>query len=293
MIKYLEHKEIDFEKYDQCIAQSKNSLIYAYSWYLDVIAKNWDALVLADYEMVMPLTHRKKHGISYIFLPAWAQQLGVFSVKNLKESIVIDFLKAIPRKFKVVDILLNYRNYCSMKNLKIRNNYILDLNSDYQLLYKNFTKGRKGSIKQGKKYGLIAKESINADSLIELFLNNKGLKLNKPEQDYTDIRNLVSVALKNDKVKIYNVYDEDSLEIGGAIFLKDKNRITYLFSAVDEIGRDKQAMSFLIDLIIKKYASQELILDFEGSMIQGIADFFKSFNAVQENYYWYATKRII
>ncbi len=293
MIKYVEHKEIDFIKYDKCIAESENSLIYAYSWYLDIVAENWDALILADYEMVMPLTHRKKHGIPYIFLPPWVQQLGVFSTINIKDDIIIDFLKAIPRKFKSVDVLLNHKNYCSIKNLKIRNNLILKLNKDYQLLYKNFTKGRKSNVKQGKKYGLIVKETNNVDSLIELFLNNKGLELKKSEQDYTAIRNLVSVALKKDKVKIYKVFDENSLEIGGAIFLIDRNRITYLFSAVNQKGRNKQAMSFLIDFIIKKYEQQELILDFEGSMIRGIADFFKSFGAVQENYYWYAMRRII
>ena len=121
MINYLKHKEIDFVKYDQCIATSQNSLIYAYSWYLDIVAENWDALVLGDYEIVMPLTHRKKYGIPYIFLAPWVQQLGVFSVTDIKEEIIIDFLKAIPRKFKSVDILLNYKNSCSIKKLEIRN----------------------------------------------------------------------------------------------------------------------------------------------------------------------------
>ena len=96
---------------------------------------------------------------------------------------------------------------------------------------------------------MIVKETNKVDSLIELFLNNKGLELNKPEKDYTAIRNLVSVALKKDKVKIYKVFDENALEIGGAIFLIDRNRITYLFSTVNQIGRAKQAMSFLIDFI--------------------------------------------
>lgn len=293
MIKYVEHKEIDFAKYDACIAESENSLIYAYSWYLDIVAENWDALVLGDYEMVMPLTHRKKYYIPYIFLPPWVQQLGVFSANIIDEDLVLDFISRIPGKFKSIDILFNHKNSFSSKRLKFRNNYILDLNKEYKLLFDNFAKGRKSSIKQAKKYGLILRESNNVESLIQLFMNNKGSELNKPERDYTAIRNLVSVALKKDKVKIYKVFDENTLEIGGAIFLIDRNRITYLFSAVNQKGRDKQAMSFLIDLIIKKYSGQELILDFEGSMIQGIADFFMSFGAVQENYYWYAMRRII
>lgn len=287
MINYLKHKEIDFVKYDQCIAESENSLIYAYSWYLDIVAENWDALVLGDYEIVMPLTHRKKYGIPYIFLPPWVQQLGVFSADIIDEDLVLDFISRIPGKFKSIDILFNHKNSFSSKRLKSRNNYILDLNKEHKLIFDNFAKGRKSSIKQANKYGLILRESNNVESLIELFMNNKGSELNKSGRDYTAIRNLVYAGLKKDKVNIYKVFDENAFEIGGAIFLIDRNRITYLFSAVNERGRDKQAMSLLIAFIIEKYADQELILDFEGSMIKGIADFFKSFGAIIEEYYYY------
>jgi len=287
MIKYLEHKEIDFVKYDRCISESENSLIYAYSWYLDIVAENWDVLVSEDYKIVMPLTHRKKYGIHYIFLPAWVQQLGIFSESIIEEDLIMDFINAIPRKFKLIDILFNYKNSFSNIKVEIRNNYILDLNRDYNLLYKNFAKGRKSSIKQGQKHGLLMKESANIEFLIQLFRNNRGKNLNKPERDYESIRNIISKGLLVDKVKIYEVFDADSLKLGGAIFLIDKKRITYLFSAVNQVGRDKQAISFLIDLLIHKYANHKLILDFEGSMIKGIADFFKSFGAIQENYYSY------
>ena len=287
MIKYLEHKEIDFVKYDKCISGSENTFIYAYSWYLDIVAENWDVLVFGDYDIVMPLTHRKKYGIRYIFLPPWVQQLGVFSANIIKEDLIIDFINAIPGKFKSIDILFNNKNCFSSKKLEIRNNYILDLNRDYKLLYKKFTKGRKSNIKQSKKFGLLIKEADNIELVLLLFRENKGRDLNKPEQDYETIRNLVSKGLLVGKVKIYEVFDSESIQLGGAIFLMDNNRITYLFSAVNQNGRDKQAISFLLDLLIFKYANQKMIFDFEGSMIKEIADFFKSFGAVKENYYLY------
>ncbi len=40
-----------------------NGLIYAKSWYLDIVADQWDALVENDYEKIFPLVHRKKYGI--------------------------------------------------------------------------------------------------------------------------------------------------------------------------------------------------------------------------------------
>jgi hypothetical protein len=80
MITYLTHKEIDFEKYDRCIDLSLNGIVYAYSWYLDMVTDDWDILVEDDYKSVMPLPKRKKFGIHYIYQPFFVQQLGVFSV---------------------------------------------------------------------------------------------------------------------------------------------------------------------------------------------------------------------
>ena len=37
-----ELKQIDFNKYDACIAAAINSRIYAYSWYLDAVCDDWD-----------------------------------------------------------------------------------------------------------------------------------------------------------------------------------------------------------------------------------------------------------
>ncbi len=68
MIAYLEHKNIDKKKWDACIEQSVNSCIYAYSWYLDAVCKNWTAIVLDDYKAVLPLAPRSKYSIHYINL---------------------------------------------------------------------------------------------------------------------------------------------------------------------------------------------------------------------------------
>jgi hypothetical protein len=61
------------------IARSFNGIVYAYSWYLDIVSPGWDALVKDDYKSVMPLTWRKKYGIKYLYQPFFTQQLGVFS----------------------------------------------------------------------------------------------------------------------------------------------------------------------------------------------------------------------
>ena len=44
-IQYLTHEQIDKTKWDNCIHTADNGLIYAYSFYLDAMSKQWDALV--------------------------------------------------------------------------------------------------------------------------------------------------------------------------------------------------------------------------------------------------------
>ena len=65
-IKWLRSGSIDRQKWDQCIDRAGNGRIYGYSWYLDIMSNNWDALVLGDYQLIMPLPWRKKYGIRYI-----------------------------------------------------------------------------------------------------------------------------------------------------------------------------------------------------------------------------------
>ena len=69
MIRKVSRKKLEVEKYDACIANSIQANVYGYSWYLDVVADNWDVLVLNDYEAVMPIPWRRKFFIKYVYTP--------------------------------------------------------------------------------------------------------------------------------------------------------------------------------------------------------------------------------
>ena len=85
-IKYVAQQQVDKNKWDACIERSSNGLIYGYSFYLDSMAKHWDALVLNDYEAVMPLTWNRKWGIKYLYQPPLTPQLGIFSATTISEK---------------------------------------------------------------------------------------------------------------------------------------------------------------------------------------------------------------
>jgi hypothetical protein len=135
-IKYISYASINKEKWNECIDQSANGLIYCYSWYLDAMAQQWDALVLNDYEAVMPLTWNKKYGISYLYQPYFCASLGIFSVQPLTAVLTEQFLKAIPARFRYIDIYLNKGNLFSVTGFPLTEpiKYVLTLNKSYNAI---------------------------------------------------------------------------------------------------------------------------------------------------------------
>lgn len=69
--------------------------------------------------------------------------------------------------------------------------------------------------------------------------------------------------------------------------LKDDNRIYYLISAPTRKGIELKATYWCLDQIIRQFAMQNLIFDFEGSDIEDVAFYYTRFGAWKEPYYNY------
>ena len=285
MIQYLTRDQLDEKKYNNCISNAINTRINAHSWYLDIVCDNWDVLVEGDYIAVMPLPKRKKYGIHYIYQAPWTQQLGIFSDHSIDGLTIEQFIKSIPKKFKLVDVLFNSENSMDSSQPKLRDNYVLSLNRSYEVIKKQFNKGRKSSIKQAQKLDLTIVDNYDHDEIIELFKQNRGAELSKKDLDYDTLSKLIKYALPFNFAKSYAVINNDKELIGGAFFLIDTHRITYLFSAINNEGRTNHAMSYLLDYTIRTNSESRQIFDFEGSMIKELASFFKSFGAEKETYF--------
>ena len=53
MIRVVPRKRLNVEKYNDCIANSIQSNVFGFSWYLDEVADRWSVLVLDDYDAVI------------------------------------------------------------------------------------------------------------------------------------------------------------------------------------------------------------------------------------------------
>ena len=283
-IRYISYRDIDTIKWDTCIDSAANGLIYGYSFYLDTMAKHWDALVLKDYEAVMPLTWNKKYGIFYLYQPPFTASLGIFG-NNISAEMVNAFLKAIPKKFSYWDIYLNHGNYFQLTdfNLYQRMNYMLPLTNSYENIYTGYRKNIQRNIKKCEQLHATIKRGVPIDDVIALS-NEQSKIFSKLSTDAFDsVKKIYNLLYQTGKAVTYGVYNKEML-LASAAFFFSHGRAYYILVGNHPDGKTIGASHTLIDAFIKDHAGQNLILDFEGSDISNLAFFYSSFGAAEEKY---------
>jgi hypothetical protein len=277
-INYIRHSEIDKKKWDNCIDNALNSIIYPYAWYLDITAKTWDALVLGDYEAVMPLPWRKKFGITYIFQPFYSQQLGIYFCKK---NVDFDaFLQAIPKKFKHGSINLNEQNNVQTLVFKENRNYKLDISNDYAEIAKSYNRNCKRNLKKAENSGFVLAKNLSPKEFVSFIQQNLEEKINGVGTSvFNLLESLVHSALENSKGKLVGLADSNNDLHAAGFFLYSKNRLIFSVCASTPFGKENQAMYKLVDSQIKEHCTQFEWFDFSGSNIEGIAYFNSTFGA--------------
>ena len=284
-IKYIKHSDIDSEKWAQCIENAENSRIYANIWHLDRTAIVWDALVYGDYELVMPLPVRKKFGFSYVYQPLFCQQLGIFPEPNA--FIAAEFYKLLFDKFRYIDIHLNARNPSIQKKEELdflpRHNYLLDLQYNYKSLVRSYSTNTKRNIAKADKNNLQYISGIR----LEDYLAFKNVNLNDKvsKKNIEKLKSIIAFGQYKGIGEIYGVYSTENEMCAAVYFCRWKNRVIYLNAATSDKGKKLGAMYFLVDNFIRANAERNLMLDFEGSMIPGVARFYGGFGATPETYF--------
>lgn len=282
-IRYIKHKGIDKMKWDECIDTAPNGLIYANSFYLDIMSKGWDGLVMNDYEAVMPLTWNKKFGILYLRQPAFTQQLGIFGNVIFNNELTKQFIQKASEIFSFAEINLNYANEYN-KTTAQKCNLILSLHQPFDVIKKSF---RKDLITKAQNAHLLYETSDNIEEVIQSFKNNYSGKLSHlSKQNYEDLLQLCILLKNKEQILIRKAILPNGDLLTISIFFKDKKRIYYILSATLRGGRKYDANAFLLHELIKEFSEQDLILDFEGSDIPSIHFFFRKFNPVEQPYFF-------
>lgn len=279
-IEVLPSHKIDKQKWDNCIKQSSNPLIYATSVYLDHMADNWEGFIANDYSLVMPVPWRKKYGIKYCYNVPFIQQLGIFG-KNFKQDDVDFFVNALKKIYRYGDYAFNYLN--QIKNAGNHNNYILLLSSKYKILKEFYLSHLEKNLHKAKNFSLQYEEG-NINETIKMFRELYGDRVQQVTSvHYKKFSILCRLKEKEGDLVLRKVSNNNEM-LASILLMKDERRYYNLMMSSTQNGRKQSAGAFLYDALIKELSHNGMMLDFEGSDIPGIEFFYKGFGAVNQPY---------
>ena len=107
------------------------------------------------------------------------------------------------------------------------------------------------------------------------------------------IQSAMHFMVHQGKGAVWTLYGEGNQFLAGAFFAFSGNRAVLLFSAVSDLGREQQSMSYLIQEAITFMQGRWDILDFEGSSEPGLARFYQGFGAELRPYLRYQRYAIL
>lgn len=279
-IRKVKRKNLDLEKYSRALNDSLNYRIYAEDWYLDILTNGkWECLVYGDYEVIMPIPLQFKFGMKFVLQPVYCQQLGLFYKEEITEELFREFEKKL-HNYRV-------RSYCfNEENTEIYNlqgekrvNYILDLSKPYEEIFKKYKKKRRKDLNKGSGIQLVENNTAENHFKIqrEFYKNLTNFTQNK------NYISLLSELTTQKKLKIYDLYNDNEL-VASQMFIYSKDRII-----CSSFFRNKEldfynCSAYSKNYLIQKESNKRLFLDFEGSMIAGVAEFYEGFGSTKKYY---------
>jgi hypothetical protein len=287
-IHLIPYTDIDFEAYNRCVESSPFATVYALSWYLDAVSPRWKLLMADDYQYVMPLPVKQKWGLEYLIQPLFCQQLGIFSSHPLTADIYKKFVAVLP--YRLCSLQFNPGNLFDT-SLPLKNNYWLDLNVPYSQIRKNYKKNFIRNLAKAKKENLHLEESTDRQVFLDVVKEN--VAQHSVRRQINNLEAFIEQIKNHVKIEIRSVKNEHAVILSSALLIQWKNRIYYLFPVSTAEGKQKQSMAFLLDKFIEMHANKELILDYEGSSLPGVARFYAGMGAVRECFPVFTKSKIL
>lgn len=284
-IQYLQHSDIDKQKWDSTVEQASNRLIYAYSFYLDGMSPGWHALVGDNYEWILPLTWKKKYGISYLYQPAFMQQLGVF----FKAGVQVPYDKIITtlqQQFIFCEAQWNYTTpILSGVQTQPGTNYTLDLSAEYSSLSKRFSSDLQRNIRRSLKFDQAYTTTQDYKLCIQAYRQYYGSRFpHVTPQHYQQFEAVCEYAATHKMLRCRTVTGPGDQLLACVLLLFDGKRLYNIMNTTTNDGRKKEANYFLFHYLLQEFSAQQIIFDFEGSDLPGVKSFYEKFGAIDQPY---------
>jgi hypothetical protein len=282
-VRYIRGLELDRSRWDGLMISASNVDVFGSSVFLDTMTEGWDAIICGDYDAVLPLPVRRRFGIQYTYILPFCGPFSVYG--ELPGGIsAATMLKAIPRSLRRCDINLWINEPPLGWQAITRFNHRLDLSTDYPAIRSRYQSTCRNILNRGLAFGLQILSGIPVSLQLQMAQKFGGLG----RTDRLDVLRFETLCQRwshVSEVLSLVISSTDGRVISGAVFLRSAHQLHYLLGWSSPEGKQHNASRHMLDHVIRMHASQPLILDFEGSDIPGVAQFFESFGAVPHPYH--------
>ncbi|MDR1544203.1 MAG: hypothetical protein LBS50_07360 [Prevotellaceae bacterium] len=293
------------QKYEILCAECPDIPLFMQSWWLDAacIDGEWNVLF---YEKngkiiaVLPYYIRKSYGFKIISQPPLTQYNGIWIdyPENQKlhkrysfEKKIMDNLIAQLENLKVDYYSQNFHYsftnwqpfYWKGYKQTTRYTYILKNIADLDAIFENFSYAKQKHIK--KNSDLKVDFSLSAENFYEFHTHCLCLKNKKIDYSQKLFLSTYNAAILYERGKIIALKDNENNLHAALFFVWDKNSAYALLSAIHPDFRNDGSSTKIFWEAIKFVADKTQSFDFEGSMIENVAQSFQNFGAEQTPYF--------
>jgi hypothetical protein len=279
---YINHKNIDRIKYKRALdVSSDRGSLYAQDFVWDILHPGWDILVLGDYELVVPLPHKRKWFCTSFRQPIFMRTIPLIG-KNVDKQYFGQICSVLEANCALVD--LNFSIDIADKWSTTGTFQLLDLQDDLSRQRENYSTNTKRILKN---HTDDFKFEQNSDALafVSFFKAQVGFKYgNLKELHYGRLEALIETAIRKDIGTISTIMFNGA-PIAMAFFIDLNGVRYYVKGASSEKAKEVGAMFHLIDHGIENAVGKGLKkFDFVGSNAKGMAEFNKKFGAKDVSY---------
>jgi hypothetical protein len=291
-IQYIKHTAIDYPKWDNCITQSLNGEVYAFSWFLDAITDHWDALIEDDYKAIMPLVYRQRFAYKEIYIHPLIRHLGIFSRTPVNATKIDQFLKALPSRFRKIQICFNRQNTQAIKTpgTNLRPVFELDLIIPYEKKLKTYPESLVRNLSNAvlKKISIVKQITL---SDFEFFLRSN-IKPGFVNNIIKPLRIILSRLLISNKAEIIGVYGSINSLLATACFVSSNQNVALLFAYSSSEAVSSSANYLLLDTFLKSYSGRNVTLSLEHLDDTWTEQFYLEFGALKSKQYCLTLTRL-
>jgi len=290
------------------LCEEKDLPLFMQAWWLDAVCapegKLWDVLFAEENGKiigVMPYHIIKKYGFKIIVQLQGAQYTGIWIdyPKDIKlhkrysfEKRVMDSLIDQLEKLKVSFYSQNFHHsftnwqpfYWRGFQQTTRYTYRINDLNDLENVFENFSYAKQKHIKK-ENDDLLVDCSLSVDEFYDFHketLKHKNAKIEYSRELFLSIYNEV---VKREQGKIIALKDKNKNLHSALFFAWDKNSAYALISAINPQFKSDGASTKMFWEAIKFVSDKTNAFDFEGSMIEGVAQSFQQFGAEQVPYF--------